>query len=210
MDWNVIYDEIKRMKGNNYGDIAQQYPSNIAIEENKDIQPESSNPNLVSIDTERKWWQVGDAITRQDEILEAILLQLQSMATLQAGPVFPPTTEEVIPTEVMSVLNITAREQLRTKQLLEGFNFITGQGTIQTAGTSVELISTIKTYYVIIRADINNTGTVYLGSRGVSTTTGYAINAGEAIALSIDNTKKQVWMNGTAANDVVSWIALVD
>jgi len=202
MDWESILNGIKEIK--------EEYPNNLAIVENQKNPDKSINPDAVALDTERRWWHFADVLTRQDELLEAILLQLQSMASLQAGPVVPPTTEEVIPTEVMSVLNITAREQQRTKQLLEGFNFITGQSTMQTAGTPVEVISTIKTYYIIIRADINNTGTIYLGSRGVSVTTGYAINAGEAIALSIDNTKKQVWMNGTAANDVVSWMALVD
>ena len=203
MDWKSILNGIKEIK-------EDEYPNNLEIVENQKNPDKSINPDTVALDTERRWWHLADTLTRQDELLEAILLQLQSMAALQAGPIVPPTTEEVIPTEVMSVLNITAREQQRTKQLLEGFNFITGQSTMQTAGTPVEVISTIKTYYIIIRADINNTGTIYLGSRGVSVTTGYAINAGEAIALSIDNTKKQVWMNGTAANDVVSWMALVD
>jgi hypothetical protein len=172
----------------------------------------SDSPELPE-ETQPKWWQVTDALTRQDELLEAILLQLQMMAVQPPEPMPPPSEPPeppVIPPGIEPKLDVIAEEQTRTKQLLEGFNFITGQATVQMAGTSVEVVSTVKTYLVVIRADINNAGSIYVGTKGVSATTGYILDAGEALAIPIDNLKKAIWVDAANSGDGCSWIALVD
>ena len=197
-DWSKLLDEIKGIKS-------------VGVPE--------SNPNTIEEEQqvtvpESKWWQFGDWFSNQDELLRAILQQLQEMSALQIAPIIPSPPPDyegpVIPPGLEAATVVIAQEQTRTKELLEGFSFITGQATVQTAGTPVELVSTIKTYYVIVRASINNTGTIYISGTGVSAATGYAVDAGEAVGLSIDNLKKRMWIDGSVANDSVSWIALVD
>ena len=196
-DWKAVLDEIKGMKK------AQEAPTP------KEEEPEEPQVTVP----EKHWWHLADALSRNDELLQAILEQLQTMeqVTPPTVPAPPPDYEgPVIPPGIESAVQLTAEEQVRTRKLLEGFNFITGQSTVQTAGTAVEVVSTVRTYYLIVRSHANNSGEVYVGGRGVSATSGYVIGAGEAIAISIDNLKKSVWVDAATAGDGVSWIALVD
>jgi len=193
MDWSKVSEEMEKIK----------------------LQPseESETPASAEVAVPvPQWYQFADWFTNQDELLKAILEQLKSMtATLSQAPA-PPVEEPatIFPVGIEPKLDVIAAEQQRTKELLEGFNFVTGQATVQAAGSPIELISTVRTYLIVIRANIANTGSVYLGGPGVSAATGYILDAGEAIAIQVDNLKKSVWMDVGVSGEGVSWMALVD
>lgn len=179
---------------------------------------EQTNTFSDSTDTDtlipkKQWYQFSDIFTRQDEILEAILLQLQKMeSTLATQPPTPTPVQQ--PPQIPAEFGGKFDSMINLLSLIfknsEGYGYITGASNLIATGTQQEVVSTIKTYLVIIRANITNTGTIYLGGRGVSGVTGYQIDAGEAVALQINNVKKSIWMDGTVAGDGISWIALVD
>jgi len=196
-DWKAVLDEIKGLKK------AQEAPTP------KEEEPEEPQVTVP----EKHWWHLADALSRNDELLQAILEQLRAMeqVTPPTVPAPPPDYEgPVIPPGIEPAVQLTAEEQVRTRKLLEGFNFLHGQATIQTAGTAIEVVSTVKTYLVVIRADANNAGSIYVGSRGVSATNGFVLDPGESLAVPIDNIKKTVWVDAANSGDSCSWIALID
>ncbi|MHA1852586.1 MAG: hypothetical protein ACTSUF_03655 [Candidatus Heimdallarchaeaceae archaeon] len=196
MSWSEILNEIKKIKNSN--------PEPETNPEKKELNQEE--PTIP----EKHWWQISDWFTRRDELLEAILKQLQAMGQIQLAPAAPTPPPPVMPPGIEPKLDVIATEQTRTKELLEGFNFITNQSTVPTPGTPTEVISTVKTYLVIIRAHTTNTGNIYVGGQGVTPATGFILGAGESLAIPIDNLKKRIWIDADVAGEGVSWIALVD
>ena len=205
MPWDDILGELKKMKQQEYQKIKEEYPNNLVT--NSDPPEQADQQAAIP---QRQWYQFGDWFTRTDELLEAILLQLQGMGALIAPPAPTPVEPTPIPTEFVAILQNQLGLLGLIRNYLEGFNFITGQGIVQTAGTPIELISTVKTYLVMIRADIANTGNIYIGGTGVSAATGYFLGAGEAMTIQIDNLKKSIWIDADVSGEGVSWLALID
>ena len=198
-DWGKLLEEVRGLKPEN---APKGNPN--ATEEEKPL--ETTVP-------ERHWWQIADILSRNDELLQAILEQLQTMGAVTAPtiPAPPPDYDvPVIPPGLEPAMKVTAEEQVRTRQLLEGFKFITNQSVVSTPGTPTEVVSTVKTYLLVIRSHTTNTGNVYIGGTGVTTATGYIMGAGEALVMQIDNLKKSVWVDADVAGEGVSWMALVD
>jgi hypothetical protein len=167
----------------------------------KPAEPQVANPDP-------QWYQISDWFSRQDELLSAILQQLQRMEAIESAPPIPPEVPELpsgINTKLADLLVLTNA----VKKALEGMKTITGQGTVAIPRTAVELVSTIPTYAVIIKANSTNTGDIYIGDRGVSAASGYIMNPGDAIALPVDNKLKSIWMDVANAGDGASWIAMV-
>lgn len=199
MAWSDILNEVKKIKSSN------PEPVEIVTEP-----VEESAPTAIP-DTEKKWWQVMDVLSRNDELLQAILQQLQAMGAVPAAtPSVEALPEMPLPAGLAPKLDVLTREQIRTKQLLEGFNFTTNQSTVPTPGTPTEVISTVRTYLIIIRAHITNVGDIYIGGQGVTAGTGFIVGAGESVAVQIDAQKKRVFVDAATAGDGVSWMALVD
>ncbi len=197
MVWDNILNEIKKLKTSN------------PVESNPNP-PEEPKPLQTEV-TEREWWHLSDALSRQDELLEAILLQLKAMAEVVPPSPPPPEPEEpVFPPGIEPKLDIIAREQILTKELLEGFNFVTNQSVVPTPGTPTEVISTVRTYLILIRAHTTNATDVYVGGQGVTAGTGFILGPGEATVVPIDAQKKRVFVDAATAGDGVSWMALVD
>jgi virulence-associated protein VapD len=133
------------------------------------------------------------------------------MAAMQSTA---PTIEQPPIQPIPPDLLVAAQQQVQLlgniSKDLQGFSFVTGQGSVTAPGNPLELVSTVKTYLVVIRANIANTGSIYIGGRGVSAMTGYILDAGEAIAIQIDNLAKSIWIDAGVAGEGVSWMALVD
>ena len=80
----------------------------------------------------------------------------------------------------------------------------------QTVGTSaVQLTSTahIVVFGVLVKADNGNTGNVYVGWKGVTTSTGFRLSAGEGIFIEVDNPTK-VYLIADADNQKVYWVGV--
>lgn len=66
---------------------------------------------------------------------------------------------------------------------------VSGQQTVTTAGTRVALSSSATALYagVMVRADVANSGVVYLGGSTVSSSNGYKLAAGDAVFVAISD-----------------------
>ena len=88
---------------------------------------------------------------------------------------------------------------------------ITGHSTIANGSntdidTSAEVLGgSAACKEVVIQAATTNTGIVYVGASGVSTTTGIALNAGDAFSFNIDNIDN-VYVIASAVNQAVSYV----
>jgi len=81
----------------------------------------------------------------------------------------------------------------------------TGQETVAvTAGQFNSGTSKVPVGVVTVKALSTNSGIAYIGPSGVSTSTGHALEAGDAITLEIDNLNK-LYSIGTAS-DVLTWM----
>lgn len=76
--------------------------------------------------------------------------------------------------------------------------------TVVTAGTAVNLPN-LPCVSITIRANPANTGTVYIGTSGVTASTGIPLVPGEAISLDITNANL-IWVNADTNADRVKYL----
>jgi hypothetical protein len=82
-----------------------------------------------------------------------------------------------------------------------------GNVTVTTAGTRVQLSgASVPVKFVIIRAHIANTGTIYVGDSAVAAANGYRLTAGEPILWPIDNLNK-LYVDASVNGEGVSYAA---
>lgn len=85
-----------------------------------------------------------------------------------------------------------------------------GQVTVTTAGTAVQMTSVRGTAFAI-QALPTNTGYMYIGSDStnldVASTTGYILGAGGSLALACDNLS-EIWVDASVNGEKVCWIRL--
>ena len=82
-----------------------------------------------------------------------------------------------------------------------------GQVTVGTSAVQLTTSSTSLNFGVVIKADPNNSGNVYVGDSSVSTSNGYLLTPGEGIAFEIDDASK-VWLVADADNQKVYWLGV--
>lgn len=73
----------------------------------------------------------------------------------------------------------------------------------QTITTSaVQLASDTFTQGVVLTALSTNTGIIYIGGQGVTSTTGYPLSPGQSISYAVNNTNL-LYVVGTVAGDIL-------
>jgi hypothetical protein len=84
----------------------------------------------------------------------------------------------------------------------------TGRQTVATAGTRIQL-KTVDVFvrYVVIAGLSANSGLIYVGDSGVSSSNGYELFAGGSIAIPIDNLNK-VYIDSSVNGDGVCFYYL--
>ena len=86
-----------------------------------------------------------------------------------------------------------------------------GRQTVTTAGTAVQLASSLAIGEVIIVAEFDNTGVIAVGGSGViadeATRKGAPLNPGDAVIISIDNINK-IYIDSTINTDGVTYDAV--
>ena len=82
-----------------------------------------------------------------------------------------------------------------------------GQATVTTAGTQVQL-PTQAVKAVSIKAKSTNTGLIYVGDSGVTSSNGYILSAKEAVDFAIDNLNR-IYVDSSVNGEGVSylWVA---
>ena len=104
--------------------------------------------------------------------------------------------------------NVTALATEKTLQTLSTNTSLpssidSNQKTVTTAGTQVQFpTNTCKS--ITIKALKTNTGSIYVGGSGVSSSTGFTIAASETMSLDITNTNA-IWINSSVNGEGVSY-----
>lgn len=97
--------------------------------------------------------------------------------------------------------------------ILNGVNILpysilgNGQTSVVTAGTPVPLATNTATTTITVRAFSANTGFIYVGTTGVSSSTGFILSADETVSFDLDNLDK-VFINSSVNGEGVSYIYL--
>lgn len=89
-------------------------------------------------------------------------------------------------------------------------SFTNGQNTDVDTGSENLVVgsgSNPAKHGVIVKALPSNTGTIYVGLTGVTTTTGFPLEAGDHLVLPIDDANK-IFVASSVNNQDVSWIAI--
>jgi hypothetical protein len=60
---------------------------------------------------------------------------------------------------------------------------------------------------VTVKANNGNSGTVYVGVTGVTTSTGFELGAGESVSLPVDNTNR-IFVIANAASQTISYVGV--
>jgi len=85
---------------------------------------------------------------------------------------------------------------------------LSGQVTVTTAGTAVQGTDVGLDNGVYVKAHPDNTDTVWVGQDGaddVSSTTGFPLDAGEAIVVQVDNLN-MLWFDADVNGEKVCWL----
>lgn len=93
-------------------------------------------------------------------------------------------------------------------------NLETGQDTVTTAGTAVPLnggesLTVPDGASLAIRANSDNSNTVYIGDSSVDSSTGLEKTPGDGVSLNVTDVST-VYVDADGAGDGVSWIVEVD
>lgn len=97
--------------------------------------------------------------------------------------------------------------------ILTGVNILpyhvmgSGQTMVPTAGTAVALATNTSTTSITLRAFATNTGNIFVGTTGVTSSTGFILSADETVSLDLDNLDK-VFINSAVNSEGVSYIYL--
>jgi len=84
---------------------------------------------------------------------------------------------------------------------------VSGQKNVTTPGTELQLVTAdTNIYSVVIKAKAANTGIIYVGGDNtVSSTTGFALAAGESVSIEIDNLNK-IWIDSSVGSEGVTYL----
>lgn len=93
-------------------------------------------------------------------------------------------------------------------------NIETGQDTVTTAGNAVQLnggtsISVPDGASVAVRANSDNTGTVYIGDSTVSASTGFEKTPGDGVSINVEDVSS-IYVDADNSGDGVSWLVEVN
>jgi hypothetical protein len=94
---------------------------------------------------------------------------------------------------------------LSSDQSVGRSSFATTQTSVGVA--AVQLGSNAATLSVTVKSHNGNTGTIYLGVSGVTTSTGFELGPGESLSLAVDNANR-IYVISDTASQTVSVIAI--
>ncbi len=87
-------------------------------------------------------------------------------------------------------------------------NFLHGQNSDVDTGSDEQVVvaSNPSKHGVIVKAMPSNTGNIYVGGFGVTTSTGFPLDAGESLTIPVDDANK-VYVIADQNNQAVAWMA---
>jgi hypothetical protein len=94
--------------------------------------------------------------------------------------------------------------------------FTSTRTRVSTAGTRVQLSNvTDRVRYIKVSARTGNSGVVYFGGSGVSSTVGYELSANDSLELNFGEQGGTValstfWADSSATNQDLDWVAITE
>jgi len=94
--------------------------------------------------------------------------------------------------------------------------FTSTKTRVSTAGTRVQLSNvTDRVRYIKVSARTGNSGVVYFGGSGVSSTVGYELSANDSLELNFGEQGGTValstfWADSSATNQDLDWVAITE
>lgn len=85
---------------------------------------------------------------------------------------------------------------------------MSGQKT-STSGASAVAIGNHPVRSVLVRAKAGNSGLVYVGPSGITSSTGYELSPGEPVAIDVDDLSK-VFLKVASDNDGICYLAVLN
>ena len=77
--------------------------------------------------------------------------------------------------------------------------------TVTTAGTRVQ-IATNNAKSITVKATVANTGIIYVGNSGVTSSNGFPLASGDTVSIDISNTYV-VWVDSSVSGETCRWIS---
>lgn len=150
---------------------------------------ETTNTNLESIKT-----SIDDCCVETNNNLSSIDGKLTSPIAVDGPLTDTQLRATPVPTKVDSEV---------------ASSFTHGQNSDIDSGANEQIVvaSNPAKHSVVIRASVTNTGTLYIGGSGVSTSNGIPLTAGESLKLPIDDANK-VYAIASVDNQALSWVAI--
>ena len=82
-----------------------------------------------------------------------------------------------------------------------------GQKTVAAAGTAEVLGSSTATQSIIVKALAGNTGNIYVGGSGVTSSNGFVLAAGDTVSIDTDNLS-DVYIDADNSGEGVSYLII--
>jgi len=143
----------------------------------------------------------GDASAAKQDTQITKLTSIESETNNQGS------TLDAIQTAVEIIDNAISGSEMQVDIVSSGDMSIPtglGHGTVNVTGSAAAIAGATTCKYVVIRAKDANTGVVSVGGTGVSTGSGYFLNAGDSITLWIDDLA-EVFVISTVSGDDVDY-----
>jgi len=136
-----------------------------------------------------------------------VILTVLAMSILFACPVFAaiPRVYVADPTSEQGATVINNALDINQKP---ASSVISGQTAVTTAGTEVPLASSTAILSVTVKAKHANTNMIYVGKNPVTSSTGFVLDAGEAVSMDVDNLA-DVYIDSDTNGEGVSYIAVI-
>ena len=150
-----------------------------------------------------------------DNVTVVITSALEKVEVTNFPTEFPLPSSQVSDLKNVSVTNFPTEYPLPSSQVSDlrkiasrvSSAFYTGQVSVDTTAVQLTTTSTPLNFGIVVKADGGNTGTVYVGTSGVDTSTGYPLTAGEGIAFEIDDASK-VYVVADSSGQKVYWLGV--
>ena len=86
-------------------------------------------------------------------------------------------------------------------------SFVHGQKTVGTSAVQLQTASYSLAFGAVVKADDNNTGNIYVGEEGVTTSTGFRLAFGQGVKVEINNINK-IYVIASAASQKVHYLGM--
>ena len=183
------------------------------IEENRKVTLEQSNEwkNIITDNNSKSELlrrDINAYLENNNKLFNKVTNHLKDISGKVSKPVLIPPPLE-IPNEMLKKMDKMIELLEKTHSELEGLYFYTIYTKVNIAGKPVRVADKRKTKSIVIIAETGNSGSIYVGDRGVSVShAGAILRPGESIPMDVDLNKREVYINSENNGDGVNCVIM--